>query len=120
MNHSNTPPAHQVDAHKMMALSDAEHLAYQRAGTTVVVYARTTPPPQGAWTTSDSLHCATGHPMAEGAATKRAGSDSFPKAKPTRVVVGGNRLRADVRQPGHGLALAKLAGRRSTRYTIAY
>ena len=31
----------------------------------------------------------TGHPMAEGAATKRAGSGSFPKAKPTRLVVGG-------------------------------
>ena len=35
------------------------------------------------------ITAARAHPMAEGAATKRAGSDSFPKAKPTRLVVGG-------------------------------
>lgn len=55
MNHSRTPAVHEVDALKMMALSDAEQIACRRPGTTVVVYSRKNTPPQGAWTTGDSL-----------------------------------------------------------------
>ena len=39
----------------MMALIDAERLACQHPGETVVVHARTAPPAAGAWTTRDSL-----------------------------------------------------------------